>query len=142
MNRSGEDLPGEAAAGDGGEPSPVEGPVGPQVPIIPDPPAPGTVPPAGVPFTGRERTRQDPGLRWTWLAIVLAIMAIGVVVTAMGLWQAGSGLIGAGMIVGALMRLSIPTREIGLLRVRGKVFDVLWMLGVGAGIIAMVLARS
>lgn len=133
---------GAAAADMTKEPLPVEGPVGPQVPIIPDPPAPGTVPPPGVPFTGPDRTRHDPGLRWTWLAIVVGIMAVGVVLIALGLWQAGSCLMGAGMIVGALMRLSIPSREIGLLRVRGKAFDVLWMLAVGTGIIAMVLARS
>jgi len=133
---------GGAAADTTKEPLPVEGPVGPQVPIIPDPPAPGTVPPPGVPFTGPDRTRHDPGLRWTWLAIVVGIMAVGVVLIALGLWQAGSCLMGAGMIVGALMRLSIPSREIGLLRVRGKAFDVLWMLAVGTGIIAMVLARS
>lgn len=114
----------------------------PDAPIIPDPPAPGTLPPAGVPFTGKERLRRDPGLGWAWLAIVVAIMAAGVVLIALGLWQAGSCLIGGAMIVGAVMRFSIPSREIGLLRVRGRIFDGLWMLAIGIGIIAMVLARS
>ncbi|QGF22524.1 DUF3017 domain-containing protein [Raineyella fluvialis] len=117
-------------------------PLGPDAPLIPDPPAPGAVPPAGVPFVGRERTRRDPGLRWTWLAVVVTIMAAGVVVIAFGLWQLGSSLIGAGMIIGALMRLGLPSRQAGLLLVRGRIFDVLWMLAIGVGIIVMVLVRS
>ncbi|MEA5155491.1 DUF3017 domain-containing protein [Raineyella sp.] len=121
-------------------PSPPPGPE--NIPLVPDPPAPGTLPPAGVPFTGKERLRRDPGLGRTWLAIVVAIMGVGVILIALGLWQAGSCVIGAGMIVGAVMRFSIPSGEVGLLRVRGRIFDGLWMLAIGIGIIAMVLARS
>lgn len=110
-------------------------------PLTPDPPAPGSLPPDGVPFAGAERVRVDPALRVRWLAVVLAITAAGAVLVAFGHWELGAGTIGAGMIVGALIRAIIPSPEAGLLRVRRRVVDVAWMLAIGIGIIALVISR-
>lgn len=109
--------------------------------IVPDPPAPGTLPPTGVPFSGPERVRVDPSLRLRWLVVTLAVMAVGVVLIGLGHWEVGAGSVGAGMIVGALIRALVPSREAGLLRVRRRVLDVGWMLLVGVGIILLVLSR-
>lgn len=99
-------------------------------------------PPAVATLTGRERIEADPGLRVVWLLIVLVVMAGGVALIALGQWQAGAATTGAGMIVAALIRAAVPSRDVGLLRVRTKVIDVTGMLAVGIGIIAMVLSRS
>lgn len=109
--------------------------------IVPDPPAPGTLPPTGVPFSGPERVRVDPSLRLRWLVVTLAVMAVGVVLIGLGHWEVGAGSVGVGMIVGALIRALVPSREAGLLRVRRRVLDVGWMLLVGVGIILLVLSR-
>lgn len=111
------------------------------IPIPPDPPAPGTLPPTGVPFSGPERVRADPGLDLKWLLVVLAIMAVGMVITGFGSWQVGACVVGGGMIVGALVRAILPSDKVGLLRVRTKPADATWMLLVGVGIIVMVLSR-
>jgi len=99
------------------------------------------LPPTGVPFSGPERVRADPGLDLKWLLVVLAIMAVGMVTTGFGAWQVGACLVGGGMIVGALVRAILPSDKAGLLRVRTKPADVTWMLLVGVGIIVMVLSR-
>lgn len=112
-----------------------------EVPVVADPPAPGAIPPAGVPWSGPERLRADPSLGLKWLAVVVAMMAVGVVVIGAGRWQLGAGTVGAGMIVGGLIRAFVPSWDVGLLQVRSKPFDVTVMLVVGAGIIVMVLSR-
>ena len=95
-----------------------------------------------VPAThGVERLRADPSLRLTYLGLVLAVVASGVVVIGLGHWQVGSVIIGAGMILGGTIRALRPGSEVGLLRVRGRIADVVLMWVVGAGIIAMVLSR-
>ncbi len=95
-----------------------------------------------VPAThGVERLRADPSLRLTWLGLVLVLTAAGVAVIGAGHWQVGSVIIGAGMIVGGVIRAVRPGSEVGLLRVRGRVADVVLMGVVGAGIILMVLSR-
>ncbi|SDB89275.1 Protein of unknown function [Raineyella antarctica] len=112
-----------------------------EVRVVPDPPALGTIPPAGVPWSGPERLRADPGLRLRWLAVVVAIMAAGVVVIGLGHWQVGACIVGGGMIVGAVIRAIVPSSQAGLLRVRNRPIDVTGMLVVGVGIIVMVISR-
>ena len=110
-------------------------------PLVPDPPASGAVPPLGVPFSGPERLRADSSLRLRWLAVVVAITAVGVVLVSTGRWEVGAVTVGVAMIVGALIRAVVPSRNVGLLKVRTKVVDVSGMLLVGIGIIVMVLSR-
>lgn len=112
-----------------------------EVPVVADPPAPGAIPPAGVPWSGPERLRADASLGLRWLAVVIAIMAVGVVVIGTGRWQVGACTVGVGMIVGALIRALVPSQDVGLLQVRSRPVDVTVMLIVGAGIIVMVLSR-
>ena len=112
-----------------------------EVPVVADPPAPGAVPPPGVPWSGPERLHADPSLGVRWLAVVIAIMAVGVLVIGTGRWQLGAGTVGAGMIVGGLIRAFVPSRDVGLLQVRNKPVDVTVMLVIGVGIIVMVLLR-
>jgi hypothetical protein len=45
--------------------------------------------------------------------------------------------VGSSLVLGALLRLVLPTRAAGLLQVRGKAFDVVVVLLTGAAIIAL-----
>ena len=54
-------------------------------------------------------------------------------------WRAGCLLIGASLGLGAVLRLVLPRREAGLLRVRGKAFDTGLLLLLAAAVIALAL---
>lgn len=112
-----------------------------EAPAVPDPPAPRALPPLGVPLSGAERVRTDASLRLRWLAVVVAITAVGVALVSTGRWEIGAVTVGAAMIVGAFIRAVVPSRKVGLLKVRTKVVDVSGMLVVGIGIIVMVISR-
>lgn len=118
---------------------PREEPVGP--PFGEAPSVPGASQPLGVSLSGAERVRTEPSLRLRWLAVVVAITAVGVALVSTGRWEVGAVTVGAAMIVGALIRVVVPSRKVGLLKVRTKVVDVSGMLVVGIGIIVMVISR-
>jgi hypothetical protein len=94
------------------------------------------------------RARDEPAaaaraLRAWPLLVVLAGVVAGLVVATLGqaTWRAGCLLIGASLGVGAVLRLALPSREAGLLQVRGKVFDtmVLVLLAVAVIVLAIVV---
>ncbi|UPK76036.1 DUF3017 domain-containing protein [Nocardioidaceae bacterium SCSIO 66511] len=67
-------------------------------------------------------------------ALALLVMAAGLVVMAFGPWRLGVSLCGGAFAGAAVARIAIPERSAGLLRVRRRVIDVLWM-GALAGLI-------
>ena len=92
------------------------------------------------------RARDEPAaaaraLRAWPLLVVLAGVVLGLVVAMLGeaTWRAGCLLIGASLGLGAVLRLVLPGREAGLLRVRGKAFDTGLLLLLAAAVIALAL---
>lgn len=69
--------------------------------------------------------------------LVLAGVVAGLVVVLVGPWRIGLGAIGVSFIVGAGMRLVVPHDHSGLLRVRGRVFDAVWMTFLGVSLIVL-----
>ena len=61
-----------------------------------------------------------------YLLHLLAVLA-GLVIVVAGPWRAGVIVIGVAFVVGALARSVVPIDHTGMLRVRGKAFDVFWM---------------
>ncbi|MFO6452767.1 MULTISPECIES: DUF3017 domain-containing protein [unclassified Aeromicrobium] len=69
----------------------------------------------------------------------LVAVAVGLVLVATGPWRAGIVVIGASFLVAAAFRLVIPLDHTGMLRVRGKLFDVVWMSFLGASLVLLAI---
>ena len=90
------------------------------------------------------RARVEPpaaarALRAWPLLVVLAGVVAGLVVATLGqaTWRAGCLLIGASLGLGAVLRLALPSREAGLLQVRGKAFDTGLLVLLAAAVIVL-----
>jgi hypothetical protein len=93
------------------------------------------------------RARDEPAaaaraLRAWPLLVVLAGVVAGLVVATLGddTWRAGCLLIGASLGVGAVLRLALPSREAGLLQVRGKAFDITLLVLLSVAVIVLAIA--
>lgn len=78
---------------------------------------------------------------WPLLGVLIGVTA-GLVVAVIGeqTWRLGCLIIGVSLLVGAVIRGALPSRDAGLLQVRSRLFDVL-LLGLGgAAIIALSIA--
>lgn len=69
--------------------------------------------------------------------IVVATTVVGLGLVAFGPWRRGIALVGVAFLFAAGMRLVISDRESGMLRVRGRWFDVAALSGVGVALIAL-----
>ncbi len=69
--------------------------------------------------------------------VVVAITVVGLGLVAFGPWRRGIAVVGIGFLFASGMRLVINERESGLLRVRGRWFDVAALAGVGVALIAL-----
>lgn len=69
----------------------------------------------------------------------LLVVAAGLVVIVLGWWRTGVVVIGASFILAALARTMVPPEHTGMLRVRGKAFDVAWMGFLGASLVLLAL---
>jgi hypothetical protein len=69
--------------------------------------------------------------------VVVAATIVGVGIVAFGPWRRGIALIGIALILGAVMRLALPERDAGMLRVRHRFSDVLMLAGVGTALIVL-----
>ena len=75
-----------------------------------------------------------------YLLLLLGV-AVGLGLVVAGPWRAGIMLIGVSFVAGALARAVVPPSHTGMLRVRGKTFDITWMtvLGVSLALLALVV---
>ena len=75
-----------------------------------------------------------------YLVHLLAVLA-GLVIVAVGPWRTGVIVIGGAFVLTAMARVVVPIDHTGMLRVRGKAFDVFWMstLGVALVVLAVVI---
>ena len=87
-------------------------------------------------MTWRQRGRQQAAS-----ALVLLVVTVGVVAAAEHYWRKGLALISVGLLLGAGLRLVLPTRAAGGLVVRSRGFDVVVLggLGVTIGVLAVVI---
>lgn len=63
--------------------------------------------------------------------LVMLVVAVGLVRVATQHWRQGAVLVGAGLIVAAVLRAVLPDDRVGLLAVRGRAVDVLCYSGFG-----------
>jgi hypothetical protein len=71
-----------------------------------------------------------------YLLHLLAVL-VGLVIVVVGSWRVGVVVIGAAFVVGALGRAVVPIDHTGMLRVRGKTFDVFWMTTLGMALVIL-----
>lgn len=71
----------------------------------------------------------------------LLAVAAGLLIVVAGWWRAGVVVIGVSFLAAAAARMVVPPDHTGMLRVRGKAFDVTWMgfLGVALVVLALVV---
>ncbi|MRJ76344.1 DUF3017 domain-containing protein [Aeromicrobium sp. SMF47] len=67
----------------------------------------------------------------------LLVVLVGLVLVVVGPWRVGIVAIGAAFVVGALARSVVPIDHTGMLRVRGKAFDIFWMATLGSALIVL-----
>lgn len=79
--------------------------------------------------------------RWgEWpLAIVMAVVLAGLAVVASGHFRRGTVVLSFGVALALFLRLLLPSRDAGMLRVRSKRIDVavLTVLAVGTGVLSL-----
>lgn len=78
-------------------------------------------------------------LRLAPLLVVLIGVVLGLVVAVLGAqtWRIGCLIIGTSLLVGAVIRGALPSRDAGLLQVRGRPFDIVVLLLAGISIITL-----
>lgn len=92
----------------------------------------GATPGPGGPVPGApRRVRQVPAL------LVLAVLALGLVLTLLGAWRVGTTTVGAALLLAAGLRLTLPVRQAGWLVVRGRGADAAVLLGLGLATVAL-----
>ena len=78
---------------------------------------------------------------WPFLVVCVGVLAGLFVVVSLDRFRRGSLLIAASVVLGAWLRALLPSERAGLLRVRGRPFDVATMLvlGIGLTVVALVV---
>lgn len=71
------------------------------------------------------------------ITIVLAIVALGLLLIAVAHWRRGTGALAAAMLLAGGMRLVLSERVIGVLAVRGKLFDVTFYMVTGVAMLVL-----
>lgn len=74
------------------------------------------------------------------LAAVLVVVGAGLAVGALGYWRTGGVVVGLGLLLGALLRASLPLSRAGLLAVRGRRLDTAVLLALGVGLVTFALS--
>jgi hypothetical protein len=79
-------------------------------------------------------------LRQLPLAVVLAVVAVGLLEVTFEHWRRGLVTMGVGLLVAAVLRLVMPVRQVGFLAVRSRAIDVTLTGGAGVVLVAIALA--
>lgn len=75
-------------------------------------------------------------LKREWaLGLVLVVLAAGLLTVASGYWRRGTQYVGVAVVLAMLLRLVLPTPSVGMLAVRGRVFDAVTMLLIGGAVV-------
>jgi Protein of unknown function (DUF3017) len=84
--------------------------------------------------------RQIVTKQWPFILVCTGVAAGLAVTFVLDRFRRGTVLVAASMILGAWMRALLPSQRIGLLRVRGKAFDVATMAALGVALAAVALS--
>lgn len=76
-------------------------------------------------------------LRAIPITLVLACVAVALILISLAYWRRGTVMLAVAMLLGGMLRLILNDRTIGVLAVRGKVFDVLFYVITGAFLVAV-----
>jgi hypothetical protein len=97
--------------------------------------------------TEARRARVEPAaaartLRaWPVLVVLIGVLAgLGIALIWEPGWRIGCLVIGGSLGVGAIERIALPSRDAGLLQVRGKAFDVATLLLLSVAIVVLAVA--
>ncbi|MGB8650905.1 MAG: DUF3017 domain-containing protein [Mycobacteriales bacterium] len=72
------------------------------------------------------------------LLSVLAVVAAGLFgIGVLHVWRVGSAVVGLGLLLGAVLRLTLPARQAGLLVVRSRAVDAAVLLVLGFGLVVL-----
>ncbi|WP_018638968.1 DUF3017 domain-containing protein [Parafrankia elaeagni] len=71
---------------------------------------------------------------------VLAGVGLGFFFVSQDHWRRGILTVGGVMLVGAVLRLCLPTPKVGMLAVRGRLFDTVTLVVLGTAVIVLTLA--
>jgi hypothetical protein len=71
------------------------------------------------------------------LAVVLVVAGGLFGVTVLHAWRIGSGLVGLGFCLAAALRLTLPSRQAGLLVVRSRGVDAAFLLVIGFALVVL-----
>lgn len=77
------------------------------------------------------------GSQFYLIQLLAVLVGLGMVVV--GPWRTGVAVVGAAFIVGAVARTVVPVSHTGMLRVRGKAFDIVWMTLLGVSLVVLSL---
>jgi hypothetical protein len=70
-------------------------------------------------------------------AVVLAVVAAGLVLVALHDWRLGSDVVGLGVVLAGTLRLGLPERAAGMLAVRSRPLDAAVLLGLGVAVVLL-----
>ncbi|MFD7842118.1 DUF3017 domain-containing protein [Nocardia sp. NPDC004340] len=76
------------------------------------------------------------------MLLVGAVLVVAVVFLAWDRWRRGTFFFGGATLLAAALRLMLPTDRVGLLAVRSKGFDVVWLTVLGVAIIVLAATIS
>lgn len=76
------------------------------------------------------------------IIIVLVIVLVGLGLIFLGHWRRGSVVIGVAALVGSGLRVGIPERDVGVLAVRSKQFDIGFLVTIAAVFIGLAVFAS
>jgi len=84
-------------------------------------------------------TADRPLLRAIPIAVVLTIVAFALLLISLAYWRRGTFALGVAMLLAGLLRAILSERTIGVLAVRGKVFDLLFYSGSAAFMLGLTI---
>ena len=76
---------------------------------------------------------------WPFALVCVAVLAGLAVVVLLDRFRRGTLVMAGAVLLGAWLRVLLPDEQLGLLRVRGRAFDVVTMLALGLGLSVVAL---
>lgn len=77
---------------------------------------------------------------WPLLIVVIGVvLGMGIAFVADDSWRLGCLVVGSSLCIGAVERLALPAADAGLLQVRSKLFDIMFLGLAGGAIIALAI---
>ncbi len=93
-------------------------------------------------MTSEEEDEPAPGMlqrQWPFILVAAGVVAGLVVVLVFDRFRRGTVLLATSVVLGAWLRALLPTDRVGVLAVRGRVFDVVTLLVLGVGLTVLAL---